>query len=639
MATLFIGFFIFCISVSHVFAASDGKNLEPQGVKRSWIRWLSTSLHNGDVIETIRLDLAPILRSLATGRVPDDKFTWNFEDAMFYTDGTDKKDVEYRFGCEICNIVWPTCLPPILDEPLVEIYNLSELNYIAETREVKDNNGNKIYRRALTEISVKDWASPRGAICSREESLNYYNKFQERIQFVVSEVKAARQPNGEPLTNEQKLKWVHDWIINNAVYDFETLAEIEREGQVAYRYMYIYNGYGALVEGRTVCTGYARAFKAVVDELVRQTGADIECEEAIGFVDQVGHVWNRVKLNDNWYHVDLTWDDTGWFNLSGEMSFPSFFLVSDYALQEKDPGRADHPGKNGYESRTSATEKATDRRYEGMEWPYCKVALSECTVTLENPDKMYVYNGKEIIPSLVVKYGQNALPSRVYKVQRIDNNKTGVASIKIVPAKKSCALSGSLRGPDFKITKGKISGTAKSNKKYELGQTKSVRPFDKEFRPFLSTYSYTNQSTNIKGNKSLTLKKGTDYTVKYKNNKKVGWATAIITLKGNYTGKITIKYQIIAGNISGTAKSTKRYKLNKSKSVCPFNKAFNPFATTYRYTKRSTNIKVDKSLTLKKGTDYTVKYKNNKKVGWATATITLKGNYTGKITVKYQIVK
>ena len=39
-----------------------------------------------------------------------------------------------------------------------------------------------------------------------------------------------------------------------------------------------------------------------------------------------------------------------------------------------------------------------------------------------------------------------------------------------------------------------------------------------------------------------------------------------------------------------------------------------------------------------KDTDYTVTYKNNKKIGKATVTITGKGNYTGKKTVKFDIV-
>ena len=45
------------------------------------------------------------------------------------------------------------------------------------------------------------------------------------------------------------------------------------------------------------------------------------------------------------------------------------------------------------------------------------------------------------------------------------------------------------------------------------------------------------------------------------------------------------------------------------------------------------------TMTLKKGTDYTVKYANNKAVGTATVTLTGKGNYTGTREVTFNIIK
>ena len=50
------------------------------------------------------------------------------------------------------------------------------------------------------------------------------------------------------------------------------------------------------------------------------------------------------------------------------------------------------------------------------------------------------------------------------------------------------------------------------------------------------------------------------------------------------------------------------------------------------------NITIDLGKTLKKGTDFTVKYKNNKKVGKATVTIKGKGSYTGTITKTFKII-
>lgn len=69
--------------------------------------------------------------------------------------------------------------------------------------------------------------------------------------------------------------------------------------------------YGALVEGRAVCEGYAKAFKILCDRagipsvivaghgVTRMTGPEGE-----------NHMWNYVRMEDGqWYAVDVTWDD------------------------------------------------------------------------------------------------------------------------------------------------------------------------------------------------------------------------------------------------------------------------------------------------------------------------------------------
>lgn len=57
---------------------------------------------------------------------------------------------------------------------------------------------------------------------------------------------------------------------------------------------------------------------------------------------------------------------------------------------------------------------------------------------------------------------------------------------------------------------------------------------------------------------NMTLKEGTDYTIKYKSNKKIGTATITITGKGNYTGEIKRTFKI-------TPKGTKLTKLTAGK--------------------------------------------------------------------------
>ena len=136
-----------------------------------------------------------------------------------------------------------------------------------------------------------------------------------------------------------------------------------------------------------------------------------------------------------------------------------------------------------------------------------------------------------------------------------------------------------------------------------------------------STYAYDGKaktpSVTVKVN-GKTLKKDTDYTVSYSNNTKVGTATLKITGKGNYTGSVSKTYSI---------------KNNFKKATVS---GISTKAFTGKNITQSITVKYN-GKTLKKGTDYTVSYSNNKNIGTATVKIAGKGSYTGTITKTFKI--
>lgn len=82
---------------------------------------------------------------------------------------------------------------------------------------------------------------------------------------------------------------IHDYLVSNIEYgggDEEA-----------------YSAYDALIKGRAVCSGYAESFKTLLDML------GIESRAVTGSVNGEAHSWNMVKLDGEWYHVDVTWDD------------------------------------------------------------------------------------------------------------------------------------------------------------------------------------------------------------------------------------------------------------------------------------------------------------------------------------------
>lgn len=89
----------------------------------------------------------------------------------------------------------------------------------------------------------------------------------------------------------EKVVFFHDYLVLNTKYD---MLESDSVGQTAY---------GALVEGRCVCMGYTNAFFLLLSM------AGIENEIVYGEAGGEAHAWNKVWIDDGWYHVDVTWDD------------------------------------------------------------------------------------------------------------------------------------------------------------------------------------------------------------------------------------------------------------------------------------------------------------------------------------------
>ncbi len=118
--------------------------------------------------------------------------------------------------------------------------------------------------------------------------------------------------------------------------------------------------------------------------------------------------------------------------------------------------------------------------------------------------------------------------------------------------------------------------------------------------------------------KTVTLKKGTDYTVTYENNTEIGTATVTVEGKGKYKGILTKDFNIVRAKITS---------VTLSKSNAAYNgKAWEPAVTVKR-----------NDILLTADTDYTVTYKNNVNAGTATVTVKGKGNYTGTISKTFTI--
>ncbi len=122
--------------------------------------------------------------------------------------------------------------------------------------------------------------------------------------------------------------------------------------------------------------------------------------------------------------------------------------------------------------------------------------------------------------------------------------------------------------------------------------------------------------------KKKRLTKNVDYTLAFKNNKKVGKAKVIIKGIGHYRGKKTVTFRI--------CRSLKLHgKLKLVRSSMPYTGSKRKPAVTVKYKKKR----------LTEGRDYSLKYKHCKKVGTAQVVVTGKGDYGFKLTKDYKITK
>ena len=110
------------------------------------------------------------------------------------------------------------------------------------------------------------------------------------------------------MTEYEKELVIHDELMDRLVYDLAAPNA--------------HNAYGALVEGRTVCEGYAEAFQY----LLHRVG--INSFLIIGSSNGEGHKWNAVRIDGEYYHVDPTWND------QGDTIFHAYFNVSDEIIEE-----------------------------------------------------------------------------------------------------------------------------------------------------------------------------------------------------------------------------------------------------------------------------------------------------------------
>lgn len=127
------------------------------------------------------------------------------------------------------------------------------------------------------------------------------------------------------MTDIEKAIVIHDYLALNGEYDYERyLTYVNSNNNKDFDLpASSYNLKGILINKIGVCQSYAYAYKYILKKL------GVECDLVSSA--PMNHMWNIVKIDGQWYHVDVTWDDPTWDRF-GKVNH-NFFLCSDADFQ------------------------------------------------------------------------------------------------------------------------------------------------------------------------------------------------------------------------------------------------------------------------------------------------------------------
>ncbi len=176
--------------------------------------------------------------------------------------------------------------------------------------------------------NIRTSLSESGEVSVQVEYL--YN--EEQIKIINEKVdQYIKQNITDDMELYDKIKAFHDYVIDHTKYDVTR----NENGESDYL---SYLAYGPLMEGYATCNGYTDVMAIfltkfhVLNYKIATTPDTLSSSE--------GHVWNALYLDNEWVHLDLTWDDPV-SNDGKDYLQHKYFLVNNEELEKADEGEVE----------------------------------------------------------------------------------------------------------------------------------------------------------------------------------------------------------------------------------------------------------------------------------------------------------
>ncbi|WP_231166822.1 transglutaminase-like domain-containing protein [Clostridium botulinum] len=149
-------------------------------------------------------------------------------------------------------------------------------------------------------VQVKDGKIPMTILFTYKKNIDEIKSQRQATEAAVKRI--VKEVVKDDMTSVEKELALHDYVVKHADYNMEGLKKNPAD-------LEDHSAYGVLVLGKGVCESYAKAMHLLLNEV------GIECKYATGYKKNKdgsqggGHAWNMVKLDNEWYNLDATWDD------------------------------------------------------------------------------------------------------------------------------------------------------------------------------------------------------------------------------------------------------------------------------------------------------------------------------------------
>lgn len=268
----------------------------------SWDEYLDiseaemTMLENGTLASGYRIiDLWPDkngmpvitgeLLNLMDKYVPADIFDYDWylrkHPELIEVCGTDKNAIYTFYATTGQAAGWQGRIAP---DKLICPQNFDHTRYAAENPDVAAVVG--LDKMALYTHYVNNGIAEGRKGYATFETVNTYLKMYEISSRIIE----------DGMSDREAVKAVHDWMVLNIAYDYDNYLKGKIPGES-------YEIEGTINKGRAVCDGYSKTFRVFMNI------QGINCVKISGEAGGGGHAWNKVKVDGEYYYIDVTWDD------------------------------------------------------------------------------------------------------------------------------------------------------------------------------------------------------------------------------------------------------------------------------------------------------------------------------------------